>query len=208
MPHTTSEGRRTADRGRRPDPVSATPAGGPRPRIADVLRVGRGVVAGLGVVALVAVAGCQQPSPPAPVAPATAVSADTLGADADGQAVYVPVYSHIFFRDRGREIDLAATLSVRNVDLARPITLRAVRYHDSDGRLVRRYLEAPVELAPLASRAFVVEDRDRTGGVGASFVVRWEGPAGVDPPVVEAVMIGTAGGQGISFVTRGEPVGG
>lgn len=165
------------------------------------------------LLALALLAGCRadppaEPGPglEAPPSPALSRTAPPSAGAAVAETVYVPVYSHIYFRDRGREIDLAATLSVRNADPERAITVRSVGYFDSDGRRVRQYLEAPVALGPLASRAFVVEDRDRTGGVGASFLVAWEAAAAVAPPVVEAVMIGAASSQGISFVTRGRTV--
>ena len=119
-----------------------------------------------------------------------------------GERVYVPIYSHIFFRDSNRNIDLAATLSIRNADIETPIQITSVRYYDSDGALVRRYLDAPRTVGPMASTAFLVGPDD-TGGVGANFIVEWRAERGVVPPVVEAVMIGAASSQGISFVTRG-----
>lgn len=128
-----------------------------------------------------------------------------------GQAIYVPVYSHIYYRDDTRDIGLAATLSVRNTDPQQPVTLTAVRYHDSAGRLVRRYLDGPLALGPLASESFVVEQKDRAGGVGANFLVEWQAEGEVSAPLAEAVMISTASTQGISFVSRGvvvRPIGG
>lgn len=130
----------------------------------------------------------------------------TLGEAVVGQTVYVPVYSHIYSRDEAGEIDLAATLSVRNTDPEHPVAVTAVRYYDSAGRLVRRYGEGTVVLPPLSSRAYVVAEQDRTGGVGANFLVDWEAGEPVSPPLIEAVMISTASSQGISFVTRGVTV--
>lgn len=120
-----------------------------------------------------------------------------------GERVYVPIYSHIYFRNSSRDIDLAATLSIRNTDDAAPIRVTAVRYYDSAGALVRRYLDAPQVVGPMASTYFLIEERDDTGGVGANFIVEWTADRAVTPPVIEAVMIGTASAQGISFVTQG-----
>ena len=160
-------------------------------------------------------AGCGEPGPtgasPRALGPAAADSGGALpnalglgGAGVVGQTVYVPVYSHVYSQDGGREVDLAVTLSVRNTDPERPVVVSAVRYHDSVGRLVRTYEGG--RLAPLASRAYVVDEGDRTGGVGANFVVQWQAEGAVSPPVVEAVMISTASSQGISFVSRGRVV--
>ncbi|NNF57480.1 MAG: DUF3124 domain-containing protein [Rhodothermaceae bacterium] len=128
------------------------------------------------------------------------------GAAVVGQTVYVPVYSHIYFRDEEREVDLAATVSVRNTDPEYSITVTTVQYYDSGGHLVRQYGEETVVLPPLSSQAYVVEEEDRTGGVGANFIIEWEASAQVSPPITEAVMISTASTQGISFVSRGEVV--
>ena len=123
-----------------------------------------------------------------------------------GQTVYVPVYSHIYDWDGSREFNLAATLSIRNTDPDHPITVTGVRYYDSGGRLVRRYLAEPRSLGPLSSEAFVVEEQNKAGGVGANFIVEWQAGVAVSAPIVEAVMVSTANTQGVSFVTRGQVV--
>jgi hypothetical protein len=131
------------------------------------------------------------------------VSADTTTA---AQSVYVPIYSRIYYGDARRTIELTATLSVRNTDDVHPITLRGIRYYDSEGRLVRSELESPLVLGPLATRDWVVEERDRAGGAGANFIVEWSARDPVTEPVIEAVMIGQQGAQGISFTSIGRPL--
>ncbi len=166
---------------------------------------------------LVALAGCADAPSPAVEAPAppasAATSADTLGAIGRsldgaeaGQLVYVPAYSHVFSGDGERDLLLTATLSVRNADPTRPIRLAGVRYVGSAGQTIRSYVEAPQTLGPLATASFVVAESDRAGGVGASFLVEWTGDGAAVPPVVQAVMISTAGQQGISFVTDGRVI--
>lgn len=120
-----------------------------------------------------------------------------------GERVYVPIYSHIYYRNRRSDIDLAATLSIRNTDEAAPIRVTTVRYYDSEGALVRQYVETPVRVAPMGSTYFLIEQQDDTGGVGANFIVEWEAERAVSPPVIEAVMISATSSQGISFVTQG-----
>jgi hypothetical protein len=123
----------------------------------------------------------------------------------DGRTVYVPVYSHLDYLIEGRVYTLSATLSVRNTDAARPITVERVDYFNSDGRLVQRFLEQPRVLAPMASTEFIVEQKDTRGGAGANFLVDWSADGEVYEPVIEAVMLGTAGTQGVAFVGRGRP---
>jgi len=119
-----------------------------------------------------------------------------------GQTLYVPVYSHILFGDRAAHLYLAATLSVRNVDPEHPISLTAVDYYDATGRLVKNHMQKPLRLEPLASTEFFIPERDKTGGFGAAFIVRWNSEKPVLAPLVESVMIGAQHGQGISFIGR------
>jgi hypothetical protein len=123
-----------------------------------------------------------------------------------GQSVYVPVYSHILFGDRAARFNLAATLIIRNADPLQTITVRAADYHDSGGRLLKKHLEQPMLLKPLASAEVFVPESDTSGGLGASFIVRWASEKPATPPVIECIMIGTRSGQGISFVSQGRVI--
>ena len=121
-------------------------------------------------------------------------------------SIYVPIYSAIYYEDRRRTIDLAATLSVRNTDMKSSIVLRCVDYYSTEGKLVRKYLSAPVELGPMSTADFIVARTDSSGGAGANFVVDWVSSKAVSAPIAEAVMVSTGSSQSISFVSRGEPV--
>ena len=138
-----------------------------------------------------------------------AVCAVSLAADAKqksgtvAETVYVPAYSSIFHGDREREFDLAVTLSIRNTDMRKPITLYRVDYYNGAGKLVHTYLAGDRTVGPLAAVQFVVRESDERGGSGACFIVKWRGAAGVNRPLVESVMIGTGGQQGVSFTSRG-----
>lgn len=152
----------------------------------------------------------EHPSRPSPAGGNAAARPGVVEIDpADGpkpaveQRVYVPAYSHIFTADDARPYNLAVTLSIRNTQDARPIVVTSVRYYDQDGRLVRHYVKRPLRLAPLASVDFFVKESDTSGGSSASFLVEWSAEQHVTEPVIEAVMIGTAGTQGISFVCPG-----
>jgi hypothetical protein len=122
---------------------------------------------------------------------------------AAGQTIYVPAYPSILVSDAARPFELAVTLSVRNTDRRQTIVLTGVDYFGQDGELIRNYLERPVRIGPNASVEYFVAERDVRGGVSASFSVEWVSAEPVSSPVVEAVMIGTAGNQGISFVCPG-----
>jgi hypothetical protein len=123
-----------------------------------------------------------------------------------GQTLYVPVYSHIYSGVKGRPFDLAATLSLRNTNLQNPITLVSVKYYDSAGKLVEDYLSRPKQLNALVSARYIIPEGDKSGGSGANFIVVWKADRQVNPPIIEAVMIGTHSGQGISFVSKGQVI--
>lgn len=120
-----------------------------------------------------------------------------------GQDIYVPVYSHIYQGIKGKPYNLSALLSIRNTDPSNAITVTMVRYYDSDGALVKTHLEKTTILQPLATVEFHIPERDTSGGSGANFLVHWKAAEMVNAPIVQAVMIGTASMQGISFVCSG-----
>ena len=121
--------------------------------------------------------------------------------DARGQTLYVPGYSNIYYSDNSI-FQLTTTLSIHNIDPEQPIVVRTVKYYNSDGDLVRNYLDQPAVLKPLATLHYVVDHRDTSGGIGANFMVDWFAETNVPVPAVEAVMIGASNNQGISFLTN------
>ena len=123
-----------------------------------------------------------------------------------GQSVYVSIYSHIYGGIKARPFDLAAILSIRNTDIDQSITIVSVKYYDSNGKLLKEYLDQPLELKALASTRYIIKERDKAGGSGANFIVKWKSEKKVNLPIIEAVMIGTHSGQGISFVSRGQVI--
>lgn len=129
-----------------------------------------------------------------------------LLAQSTGQTIYVPVYSHIYGGLRTRPLDLTATLSIRNTDLAEPLAVTSVRYYDSDGKLIRTYLKKDQRIGPLATTHFIVEESDTSGGSGAKFIVQWKAKKPMTPPLVECVMITIQAGLGISFVSHGNVI--
>jgi hypothetical protein len=123
-----------------------------------------------------------------------------------GQTVYVPAYSHIYHGDRATPFYLTVTLSIRNTDPAHPITIVSGDYFDTDGKLLKRYLDGEIRLASMASTHYVVKESDKGGGSGANFIVKWKSDAKVTEPIIETVMISTATQQGISFTSRGQAI--
>ncbi|MBP7604696.1 MAG: DUF3124 domain-containing protein [Spirochaetes bacterium] len=126
---------------------------------------------------------------------------------ARAQTLYVPVYSHIYYGDRERDyILLSATLSIRNTDPERSITLLSADYYNSKGKFLEKFVQAAVTLGPLETVRYIVKESDTRGGSGANFIVKWSAAAPVAVPIIEAVMIGARGQQGISFTSRGQAI--
>jgi hypothetical protein len=120
-----------------------------------------------------------------------------------GETVYVPVYSHIYTGNREQLYQLTVTLSVRNIDPNHSLTVTNVDYHETQGKILKKYLEKPLSLEPLGSTRFIVPLKDTKGGSGANFIVIWKSDRNMNQPIIESVMIGTQSQQGISFTSRG-----
>jgi len=101
---------------------------------------------------------------------------------------------------------LTVTLSIRNIDPKHQIKITVIDYYETQGKLLKKYLEKPVILNPLESLRYVIPERDKTGGSGANFIVEWKSDKFVNPPIVESIMIGTQSQQGISFTSRGQTI--
>lgn len=138
--------------------------------------------------------------------PMSTVASDLPPGLSQGQKIYVPCYSHIYIGNKERPFLLTVTLSIRNIDPHHSIKITLVDYYETQGRLLKRYLGEQVSLNPLGSLRYIVPEHDKDGGSGANFIVEWTSETAVNPPIVEAIMIGTQSQQGISFTSRGQAV--
>jgi len=123
-----------------------------------------------------------------------------------GQSVYVPAYSNVYSGPKKNPYQLATMLSIRNVDPAAGFKVMSIDYYDNDGRLIRRYLDKTMTIGPLGSHHLYLEEKDARGGFGANFIVRWGTDRVINAPIIECIMIGATGGQGISFVSSGQEI--
>lgn len=122
------------------------------------------------------------------------------------QTIYVPAYSHIYSGDKESHFLLTVTLSIRNIDPNHQIKLTTADYYETQGKLLKKFIENPIILKPLESLRYVIPERDKSGGSGANFIVEWESDNMVNPPIVETIMIGTQNQQGVSFTSRGQEI--
>jgi len=124
----------------------------------------------------------------------------------EGQTLYVPVYSNIFSAPKKIQFNLAIILSIRNTDMSNPINILAADYYDTKGKIVRKYFQKPITLAPLESTDIYIPEENTAGGTGANFIVRWNAQKSVNAPIIEALMTGMKSGQGISFVSPSQVI--
>ena len=118
------------------------------------------------------------------------------------QTAYVPIYSEIYNRTKDTKVLLTATLSIRNTSETDTLFLGRVDYFNSEGALVRQYLEQSIYLKPLETVDYVIEEKDDVGGAGANFLIDWYANKPINP-LFQAVMMGAVSNQAFSFTTEG-----
>lgn len=123
-----------------------------------------------------------------------------------GQTIYVPIYSSIYNRYQGNLLHLTSILSIRNISPKNEIIISQVDYFDTNGKLIRRFIDRPFKLGKMSTKDFVIPESDLSGGTGANFIVKWESKNFVAVPIIEAVMIGELGTKGFSFTSRGKEI--
>jgi hypothetical protein len=129
------------------------------------------------------------------------VQADADKGLSSGETLYVPVYSNVYSGPKATPFQLAAMLSIHNVDSKHPITILKVDYYDSTGKFIESYIKKPMSLKPFAHTFFYLKEYDTRGGPGANFIVKWHAEKKINQPIVEALMLGTR--AGVSFTSSG-----
>jgi hypothetical protein len=116
--------------------------------------------------------------------------------------VYVPIYSDIYNQTRDTRTMLTATLSIRNTSIRDSLFVSTIDYYNTQGDLVRSYIDSPIYLKPMESIDYVIEQQDNSGGSGANFLIDWYSKKQLNP-LFQAVMVGGLGAQAFSFTTEG-----
>lgn len=119
---------------------------------------------------------------------------------------YLSVYSHIYTLTEEKITDLTATISMRNTSTTDTLYIFKAEYFNTNGVSVRNYITKPIFLAPMETAEIVIAQKDNAGGSGANFIFDWKIKNLSPEPLFEAVMISTAGGQGLSFTTQGKKI--
>ncbi|MBM4160518.1 MAG: DUF3124 domain-containing protein [Ignavibacteria bacterium] len=123
-----------------------------------------------------------------------------------GQTVCVSVYSNILTAPRSIAFASGSTPIIRNTDTSYPLKVTAARFDDTEGKLVRPFLEAPLILQPFETKYIHLPSTEASGGLGANFIVRWSADRQINMPIAECLMIGRRSGQGIFFISSGKVI--
>ena len=121
------------------------------------------------------------------------------------QTIYLPIYSHVYYNG-GRPCLLEATVSIRNTDETRPLYVRRVDYFDTKGQRKKQFVDRLIRLGPLETVDFLIPARDLTGGSGGNIMMDGFATDPLEAPMVEAVMVGVAGANGVCFRSTGRPL--
>jgi hypothetical protein len=129
-----------------------------------------------------------------------------------GQALYLPIYSHLYHGDinprtgKPSETLVSTHVSIRNTDPAAAVKIVSARYYNTDGKLLREFLANPQTILPLGTFELYVPRSDSSGGSGANFIIDWTAEKPVNPPLVEALHADIREARTLLFVTTARPI--
>lgn len=129
-----------------------------------------------------------------------------------GQSLYLPIYSHLYHGDvnpktgKPSETLVSTHVSIRNTDPRNGFRVVSARYYNTDGKLLREYLQQPQTIPPLGTYELYVPRSDSSGGSGANFIIEWSADRPINPPLVEALHADIREARTLLFVTTARPI--
>lgn len=117
--------------------------------------------------------------------------------------IYVPIYSDIYMDTANPQHLLSATLSIRNTSFNDTLYVSKIDYYDTNGSLVRQYIDKTISINPMATVNYVIEKEDNVGGSGANFIIELRSKSTDINPLIQAIMIGQLSNKSFSFSTDG-----
>jgi hypothetical protein len=119
-----------------------------------------------------------------------------------GQVIMLPVHDNVLIGPKKRALTLSGSFLAINPNPDKPLQLTSIVLYDQQGDLLQTLLAAPQELAPLANLRYEVPKLKVRGAL----LIEWRAKAPVSPLYLEALYVGAAGQQGISFTTQGQVI--
>ncbi len=119
---------------------------------------------------------------------------------------YIPAYSHIYI-SHGKPIEMAITLSLRNTDAKNNLKIDKIFYYNTQGKLIRKYLNEGLTLKPLETKEIFIKWNDVEGGSGANFIVEYQQAPLSSRPIFETIMAATSENkESFVFSSRGKNI--
>ncbi|MFD0963778.1 DUF3124 domain-containing protein [Pseudofulvibacter geojedonensis] len=115
--------------------------------------------------------------------------------------LYVPIYSDIYIDKQNPKQLLSATLSIRNTSSKDSIFISKINYYNTNGNLVKKFINNLISIPPMATINYVIEEDDDTGGNGANFIVELSSFSKNTKPLIQAIMIGQYSNKSFAFKT-------
>lgn len=119
---------------------------------------------------------------------------------------YLSVYSSVYMHSENDFKEFSSTVSIRNINKQDTIYINKIEYFNTQGKLVKSFIDNSIYIAPMETVEIVIELSDTEGGTGANFVFDWSILPGANEPLFEAVMISGVGNKGFGFVTHGKKI--
>lgn len=134
--------------------------------------------------------------------------ANEPAAPVKGQTLFLPLMTHVYLGAKNRPFNLTKTFTFRNRDRKQDVTLISIDYYNGAGKSLGNVLDRPRVIKPLASLQRPVASPKKDAGKEGSpcLIVRWKADKPVTPPLVQCIMIGATGQQGISFSATATPI--
>jgi len=126
-----------------------------------------------------------------------------LDSNYETYTTYLPVYSQIYIESIHRKHPLTTTVSIRNVNLKDTVFIHASHFYNTEGKLIRNYIDSTIYVKPLETLEIVLNEKDVEGGSGANFIFEWSKKNNSELLFFQSVMVTTSGQQGIAFTTEG-----
>jgi hypothetical protein len=125
-----------------------------------------------------------------------------------GGTIFVPAYRS-FYQIYGSTRDsyaLTSTAFLHNIDPKQSIEVLSIEFFDSEGKLIKNLLEAPLLIKPRNSKEITIQPRTQPEDCAAHLSVHWKSSHPANTPLVEVLMVGQVLNRGISFLTQGYEV--
>jgi hypothetical protein len=129
------------------------------------------------------------------------------------QSLYLPIYWHLYHggpnakSGKPAETLLSTHVSIRNIDPRASLQVTSARYYDTEGKLLREFIQKPQGIAPLGNYEIYIPRSDFAAGSGANLIISCTAERPINPPLFEALHADIRdGGRTLFFITTARAI--